>query len=995
MADNYNSSYTGAQVDAAVGKISDRGITTKDSATTLTENTVVLGDSGGRNIKSSTVSASDLSDAISRAGTFNSTGVTAANTLTSDKVVVGSGSRGVEVTTVSKTDLANSVTYSGNFNTYGLANGPKKDDNTQDLVSGNLVAYGGSNKIVDGGVSASTISTMTVGVPQTGSTGTGYLMLNEIPGIKINSKISITAAMASAGSSSKFGTAVLYYGRNFYDVAHIKHAENVINEVGQRNVSYTIAQDSNNLLYVAAADSVVSHGFTSFAAASSYTNNVYNFNVKHNHQYLIVTKWVLTARDPEVETELPFAPANIGFYSGTQSLGSSTVTLTDTTGAAVASTTETIAYTGGTVYAYAFVRPSFTYSGTSDTKSAWVYIQDATAITGDSLAGMFVIDITAPGDDAYNITSSSSSSLVTSLANVYAKYLPSYTTFVAGSGVQRTKYCGPYYSAMDYFRPYYRNWYVKVPFGLRIFIKEYKTSNGSVPCGYIKTISVDPGTNLAIALDQQVELGEACLEFMVGKSDDSELPATGTASGQLAPDDESATSSCAPLMQYVPAEFIGKTIDSSGPLFTWVRHYPAINMANGQEMATNGISAADWDSGNGGWSSTSYVTKTFDLSTITAGGTDSVAIGTISFQTYPYNTAKFSMRSLTTEIDRTRISYAIDSVNGAILQVDQKVNNINNNSLFSTLPTAVGTYKYEITTEGKPGSWSKEEETVDELKVEMLEAMAQAKVTSGSVFTSRFYSTNSTGTRYIDGVDVTSYIINGVGTDATGPVRNDYDRAPFWGEMEDISLPALDASGNALLDSNNEPIMNEFKAIPNYWVRHTYGTDILGQQYEEFSISTKELYGYTRMKTNKDGSTPSHILIGKYFKTINTNISSGVGKGTCTKGFKPMVTTDIFGTDFCYVQSSRFGANSPIQLKTCTIEEYSNIAYAAIIEFNTRNLSSILPGYLGGSYSGWGYLGAEFQGYNNNNTIDQDYIIVPTNTWNNWASRGAVVGKSL
>lgn len=277
----------------------------------------------------------------------------------------------------------------------------------------------------------------------------------------------------------------------------------------------------------------------------------------------------------------------------------------------------------------------------------------------------------------------------------------------------------------------------------------------------------------------------------------------------------------------------------------------------------------------------------------------------------------------------------------------------------------------------------------------MLEAMAQAKVTSGSVFTSRFYSTNSTGTRYIDGVDVTSYIINGVGTDATGPVRNDYDRAPFWGEMEDISLPALDASGNTLLDSNNEPIMNEFKAIPNYWVRHTYGTDILGQQYEEFSISTKELYGYTRMKTNKDGSAPSHILVGKYFKTINTNINSGVGKGTCTKGYNPMVSTSIFGTDFCYVKSSRFGADNPTQLKTCTIEEYSNIAYAAIVEFNTRNLSSILPGYLGGSYSGWGYIGAEFQGYNNNNTVDQDYIIVPTNTWNNWASKGAGVGKSL
>lgn len=66
------------------------------------------------------------------------------------------------------------------------------------------------------------------------------------------------------------------------------------------------------------------------------------------------------------------------------------------------------------------------------------------------------------------------------------------------------------------------------------------------------------------------------------------------------------------------------------------------------------------------------------------------------------------MGMTSTDITHTRISYKNNSVNQSILEVDKKVNDINDNSLFSTLPSAVGIYKYEVTQDGCPGQWTKE-----------------------------------------------------------------------------------------------------------------------------------------------------------------------------------------------------------------------------------------------------------------------------------------------
>lgn len=708
MADNYNSSYTGTQVDDAVKKVSERGITTKDSQTTLTENRIVAGDTGGRNIKSTNISVSDVENAISRSTTFNSSGVTSANTLTSSYLVQGTGSKSIEATGITTSSVNTAISRASDYNTNGIKNGPKVDSSS-DITTGNLVSYAGSNKITDANVATSSVSTMTIGVPESGTTGRGYLMLSENPGITKNSSISITAALQSAGSSSKFGTAVLYYGRNFYDVGHIQHTTSSSNLLGQRNVEYTVATDLQNCLYVAASNSVTPNGFTTLTSASAYSGKVYTFNLKYNHLYLVVSKWNLVARRPEVPSQVPFNPSKIGFYSGSTFIASESVTLTDSSGNKIEPSTETSAYTGGTVYAYAYLKPTFTYSGTSDTKSSWVYVQDATALNDDLLSGMFIIDVTDAGDDAYDVTALGSSERVRSLDQVFAKYLAGAGSYVAGSSVQRTKYNGPYYTAMDYFRPYYRNWFIRVPSGLRVYIKEYKTSNGSSPSGYIKTISVGPNTNISVALDQSVELGEACLEFMVGKADDSALPTIGTGSGQIAPNDESATATCAPLMQYVPAEFIGKTIDASGSLFSWVRHYPAINMANGATMEANSISASDYASGAGAWINTSFsasgATKTYNLSDVTTGSEDSMAIGTISFQTF--GNAKFSMGLTLTDTSKTRIAYHVDSVNNNILHVEQQVNNINNNPVLSSLPTTEGSYSFKVKDEHTPGAWEK------------------------------------------------------------------------------------------------------------------------------------------------------------------------------------------------------------------------------------------------------------------------------------------------
>lgn len=95
----------------------------------------------------------------------------------------------------------------------------------------------------------------------------------------------------------------------------------------------------------------------------------------------------------------------------------------------------------------------------------------------------------------------------------------------------------------------------------------------------------------------------------------------------------------------------------------------------------------------------------FDLSSITTGFSEETSV--IVFETTSYD-VNFDMGLVSSDISHTRIAYRNESVNQAILRVDEKVNSVKNNSLLSTLPSAVGVYKYEVTQEGIAGKWTKE-----------------------------------------------------------------------------------------------------------------------------------------------------------------------------------------------------------------------------------------------------------------------------------------------
>ena len=288
MSDSYNSNFTGREIDDTINKVATRGVSVRDSAITLEENHVIVGDTGGKNIKSSDVTLEQLEAAVSGSGALNVKAVTADDPIDSGKVLVSAGTRKVVGSSITNTDLQNAVSYSGTAHEVGLMNGPKHTDPTDDLTPDNLVAYGeaASNEIIDTGIPASTLTTMTVGIPEEKQ----YLRISELPGLTKNSKINITAALDAQGSASAFGSAVLYYGRNFYDVGHVRTtvSAKTVAGLGARNTAYTITHDNSNRLYVP-DKTAGSTGFTEIQSTSSYTS-AKSFIVYREHEYLIIYK---------------------------------------------------------------------------------------------------------------------------------------------------------------------------------------------------------------------------------------------------------------------------------------------------------------------------------------------------------------------------------------------------------------------------------------------------------------------------------------------------------------------------------------------------------------------------------------------------------------------------------------------------------------------------------------------------------------------------------
>ncbi len=261
------------------------------------------------------------------------------------------------------------------------------------------------------------------------------------------------------------------------------------------------------------------------------------------------------------------------------------------------------------------------------------------------------------------------------------------------------------------------------------------------------------------------------------------------------------------------------------------------------------------------------------------------------------------------------------------------------------------------------------------------------------VFTRRFYGSSMTGDLYIDGIKREDIVAN-IGTDDGVKVRNDFDDMPFFGEINKVSLRAKDSEGNDLSDTNGTPIYDDFVFFPNYWYKVENGTDSSGNEYTDFSISTEEKTGYTRMKVNDDGSIPSHIGIGAYQSTYTLTSNSSYMYGS-QKGQPICVNKNVDGyrNSYRYCLDYEHGIDTLTRIGSCSTQELDLPIIAMIIEFGNRNAQALFGGYLQGSYSGYQYLDATFKSYQSTEVCN--YFIFPKATWTNFVNHGIKVGSYL
>lgn len=258
------------------------------------------------------------------------------------------------------------------------------------------------------------------------------------------------------------------------------------------------------------------------------------------------------------------------------------------------------------------------------------------------------------------------------------------------------------------------------------------------------------------------------------------------------------------------------------------------------------------------------------------------------------------------------------------------------------------------------------------------------------VFTRRFYGSSNTGDLYIDGVKREDIVAN-IGTDNGIKVKNDFDELPFFSEIKKVSLRAKDSNGNDLSDTNGNAIYDDFVFLPNYWVKVENGTDSNGDEYTDFSISTEEKTGYTRMKINDDGSIPSHIGIGAYQATYTQRSDNSLMYG-CQKGQPVCVNNSVndFRDGFRYCIDYSHGIDTLTQIDSCSTSDYDLVIIAMIIEFGNRNAQSLFGGYLRGTYTGYSYLDTTFKGYQSTEVCN--YFIFPKEKWNTFVKNGVAVG---
>ena len=602
-----------------------------------------------------------------------------------------------------------------------------------DQAAGHIVATGEAAKtIVDTGVDVDSIKRLSMGI-----TKDGYVRFEDIPGLKVGDKITVHVVGTNSNCHIK---AVAYPGKNICNIAAVNHENMVSNLLGARD---TLQALSAGAYYYAPANAT--SGFVAATSLSGVSSSAKKITIQAEHKYLLMADFTCIARTDDQQKA--FAPSLFGIYDNTSGISG---TATPTADSANTDTAKKF---------YAFVKPTWSVTQNADTKImnsdlkttglciiqdgnstgaiGYTYTQDtdvtdaasyaseveakgmlfiydeATSLykkstaydasatyyyrtadgTADQLNSFVVIDITDAADDAYSLNTTT---LIITEANTYARYKASYATLAAGTDVTSGKAIGPWgNSTMQRIRMYYRQLYAKVPAHRRLYIRCYKgVTSAGVPSGYIKTLCVNNTGNSvlgsALTLDQAVTLNAACIEYLY--STDANAVVSTPSSDQTM------------LMYY----------STRSENTDYVAYQLPTNVKTGESMpygeAFSATTCVLYGSGTG---EAEY--------TVTVSGASDYITGSLSFIAENSSYLPVYAENVTDSgNDKTHISFFVDSVNDAIVALRNQVAKINANSLLTTLPTAKGTYKYEVATEGVPGTWSKEEETVIDLTTELV-----------------------------------------------------------------------------------------------------------------------------------------------------------------------------------------------------------------------------------------------------------------------------------
>ena len=711
---------------------STKGVST--DAQELTSNKIAVGD-GSHKVTVSNVAIGDVSTAISQSGAYNTKGVSvhdAENSLPSGNIIVGNGTHEVKDSEVALSTVSTAVERATDYNSYGVS---LESEDTTKLTDAKLVIGKGGQKVATSGITAANVVTsaneigtgklvagnadnktiaataiestdVTKTIDSTLTAGVGFvaarqgtIRLDAVPNFDYASP---NLKIYRGGSSSISGAPILYYGRNIVDIANFHPAPNIYNWVdgGMTFTATTFADESaiptssTRYIYPTA---VGAFGIESTISAPGSTKKT--IAGIYNHSYLIMVRTANLGEHVTVNT--------VSLYDGTTSLTSAALTSSQVS-------------EGGVTYNdyYAILKPTWTYSQAShNNKTVHFAItasnSNAEAAEGLTVIGACVIDLTEQCDEHL------------SLANAYARY----DDLIVGNGTiylesDKLIYMPHYIDSANpgpeyYYAPSSRYYYGRVPSDRVLYVQQYtsaatnsSTTVGSTGYKYIGTASVvyNGGNGKKLSINQATGLNiETCrivFASTTAGSRPSEIPLPTYANAPLLQMISSQESSASEAT--LRAKYWGNTT-TSGSLY--VNYIHPINLINGNSLDSDNYAHS---ANTGTFGTTEVITLEGGLAQYATGYAQNIigGKGIIALQPTSAFSSVFATSIENPENNKARMVYSVNSVNSAIQGLSNQVQDIEELSLISTLPTAVGTYKYEVTSEGTPGTWTKEEETV-------------------------------------------------------------------------------------------------------------------------------------------------------------------------------------------------------------------------------------------------------------------------------------------